>query len=62
VKTDNWTALLCVKTKLNTLLTTDRLEGPYWQYMDLLAIYNVIGAVVNDMKGDAFKKPEEARK
>jgi hypothetical protein len=30
--------------------------------MDLLAIYNVIGAVVNDMKGDAFKKPEEARK
>jgi hypothetical protein len=61
VKTSNWAALLVAKHKLHELITTDRQDGPYWQYMNLLAIYNVIGTVLVSMKADAYVKPEEVK-
>jgi len=58
----NSAALMVAKHKLNELLTNDKFDAAYWQYMSLLAIYNMIGAIVDNMKADAFVKPEEVKK
>jgi hypothetical protein len=62
VTEDSWTALMSAKCKLRQLLVIDQQDGPYWQYMSLLAIYNVIGSVLVKLKEKAYVKPEEVKK
>lgn len=60
--TNQWNSLEVAKAKLQRLMTTDRLDGVYWQYMELLAINNVVASVVSEMRDALCLKPEEVKK
>ena len=47
-----WINLHAASGKLEYLLKPGNNDGLYWNYMDLLAIRNVIGSVLNDMYAD----------
>jgi hypothetical protein len=47
-----WINLHAANGKLENLLKPGNNDGLYWNYMDLLAIRNVIGSVLTEMYDD----------
>jgi hypothetical protein len=58
MKPQQYASLIAAKGKLENLLRPANNDGLYWQYMEMLAINNVIASVVSEVKDDLCLKPE----
>jgi hypothetical protein len=62
MKQQHYDSLKAAKRKLEYLLRPGNNDGLYWQYMDMLAVNNVIASVLSEVKDDLNLKPVEVKK